>query len=219
MLVGSITLLIPLIQAVPATLPNSGGVPNDDRKRFPIVYRQTIVGIQIFMAIFAMTCWMSFGDDVNTVLTTSLPEGILATSVQLAYSLAVMFTFPFQHFPSLEISCRLVAMQIKSTCGRWGLNNNNMLLRWMVHRNVISSFLVCLLALVALMAMDALDRVVSLMGSLIGCPVAFIIPPLIHSQLVPNLSKERIRMNQIVSVAGAIAMVVASITTILQWSD
>ncbi|MEM7318680.1 MAG: ABC transporter substrate-binding protein, partial [Pseudomonadota bacterium] len=43
---------------------------------------------------------------------------------------------------------------------------------------VIASVLVCLLAVVAAATMDSLDKVVSLMGSLLGCPIAFVFPPL-----------------------------------------
>ena len=78
---GSITLLIPLQEAVHPT--HSEDQELDDRARFPTIYRKTILGIQVFYVIFGVTCWMSFGDDVNTVLTVSLPPGFLATTVQL----------------------------------------------------------------------------------------------------------------------------------------
>lgn len=38
----------------------------------------------------------------------SLPPGTLATTIQLAYSFAVIFTFPLQNYPSLEIVRRSV---------------------------------------------------------------------------------------------------------------
>jgi proton-coupled amino acid transporter len=219
---GSITLLLPLIQAVPVMVPSTSSTKgeqlNPDQIRFPTVYRKTIVSVQVFMAVFAMICWMSFGDNVNTVLTTSLPDGYLATSVQLAYSLAVLFTFPFQHYPALEIACRPISLYLLSS-GMLPTSQYPGVSRWLAQRNLISSCLVCLLAMIAWMAMDALDRVVSLMGSLIGCPVAFIVPPMIHTKLVPNLSPQRILMNKFVSLLGAVAMVVSSVTTLLQWRD
>lgn len=59
------------------------------RAKFPNVYRRVILGIICFYAFFGIICWMGFGNDVNTVLTVSLPAGYLATSVQFAYSIAV----------------------------------------------------------------------------------------------------------------------------------
>jgi proton-coupled amino acid transporter len=64
-----------------------------------------------------------------------------------------------------------------------------------------------------------LDKVVSLMGSLLGCPIAFVFPPLIHSQLDPNLSVGRRWGNRITACLGVVAMVLASTTTLLTWND
>jgi proton-coupled amino acid transporter len=154
---------------------------------------------------------MAFGNEVNTVLTTSLPEGFLATTVQLAYSVAVIFTFPLQNFPALEIATQSIAKTVSGKCVR----KNSVLL----HHNAIASMLVCLLALVAVTTMNSLDKVVSLMGSLLGCPIAFVFPPMIHCRLDPNLSPWRVRANYIVAGLGFVAMVLASITTTLQWRD
>eukprot|EP00980_Cylindrotheca_fusiformis_P015686 scaffold4518_cov149-Cylindrotheca_fusiformis.AAC.21 len=152
---------------------------------------------------------MAFGDDVHTVMTTSLPSGILATTIQLAYSFAVIFTFPLQNFPSLEIACRSISSGLDGSCG-----SKTSLLQ---QRNVIASFLVCALAVIAVLTMESLDKVVSLMGSLVGCPLAFVFPPLIHNNLDSGLSSSRRVKNGIVSILGFVAMVLASVTTLLTW--
>lgn len=195
---GSITLLVPLQESVQQPL---------DRARFPKVYKRVVLSIVCFFAVFGITCWMAFGNDVKTVLTTSLPEGFMATTVQLAYSIAVIFTFPLQFWPCLDISTRSIQMALTTKCRASIL----------FHYNVLSSILVCLLALVAVTTMNSLDKVVSLMGSLLGCPIAFVFPPLIHIQLDPNLPSRRIQCNYIVAGLGLLSMVVASIATIIQW--
>jgi len=126
---------------------------------------------------------MAFGNDVNTIMTKSLPPGVTATSVQLAYSVAVIFTFPLQNFPSLEIACTAIARWIQVLCCFGGHGNSGFILRILTNRNVIASFLVCLLGLVAALTMERLDKVVSLMGSFLGCPLAFCFPPLIQNAL------------------------------------
>lgn len=195
---GSITLLVPLQESVQQPL---------DRAHFPKVYKRVVLSIVCFFAVFGITCWMAFGNDVKTVLTTSLPEGFMATTVQLAYSIAVIFTFPLQFWPCLDISTRSIQMTLTTKCRASIL----------FHYNVLSSILVCLLALVAVTTMNSLDKVVSLMGSLLGCPIAFVFPPLIHIQLDPNLPSRRIQCNYIVAGLGLLSMVVASIATIIQW--
>jgi proton-coupled amino acid transporter len=198
---GSITLLVPLQEAVQ---------DEEDRAKFPTVYRRVILSIIGCYAVFGITCWMSFGDDVRTVLTTSLPPGSLATTVQFAYSIAVIFTFPLQNFPCLEIATRSISKPLLRQCGA-------VVPKFWTKRNVISSILVILLAGVAVATMESLDKVVSLMGSLLGCPIAFVFPPLIHSRLDPDISSRRIMTNNIVAALGFVAMILASITTIIAW--
>lgn len=77
--------------------------------------------------------------------------------------------------------------------------------------------MVCALAGIAVMAMDSLDKVVSLMGSLLGCPIAFVVPPLIHSRLDANISPQRKFVNQIVAGLGILAMILASLATVITW--
>jgi proton-coupled amino acid transporter len=225
---GSITLLIPLQEAVAS---------HQDRQYFPQMYPNIILCIIWFYTFFGIFCWMSFGDDVHTVMTTSLPNTNLATTVQLAYSVAVMLTFPLQNFPSLEIACTAIAAVLQRVSTTVTVQRSNMfvirILRILQRREVLSSILVCVLGLVAILTMERLDKVVSLMGGLLGCPLAFVFPPLIHNKLAsasPGSGSEngggsggyylpdRRRMqNKIVASLGFGAMVVATIATILKW--
>eukprot|EP00543_Licmophora_paradoxa_P015082 CAMPEP_0202474802 /NCGR_PEP_ID=MMETSP1360-20130828/92505_1 /ASSEMBLY_ACC=CAM_ASM_000848 /TAXON_ID=515479 /ORGANISM="Licmophora paradoxa, Strain CCMP2313" /LENGTH=685 /DNA_ID=CAMNT_0049101943 /DNA_START=1307 /DNA_END=3364 /DNA_ORIENTATION=+ len=211
---GSITLLIPLQQSV---------IAEDQRRQFPVVYHRVILSIIAFYVFFGITCWASFGKDVHTVLTTSLPPGFMATSVQLAYSVAVILTFPLQNFPALEIATQSIQYTLYNKY-KWIKNKDSFLLK----RNVLTTWLVLALAVVAATAMDSLDKVVSLMGSLLGCPIAFVIPPLIHTKLVltdhnnnnnnnnnNGVHALRKRMNTCVALMGTVAMILASIATIL----
>jgi proton-coupled amino acid transporter len=120
-----------------------------------------------------------------------------------------MATFPLQNFPSLEIATRSIKGGMKRSCGSST--------SFFQKRNVISSFLVCVLAVVAISTMDSLDKVVSLMGSLLGCPIAFVFPPLIHLKLDPDLTPSRKRGNLIVAGFGMCAMILASVTTLITW--
>ena len=193
---GSITLLIPLQEAV-------HGI--ESRKQFAAVYEKVVLIVIGFYALFGMLCWVGFGSDVPIVLTTTLPAGLLATSVQLAYSLAVVFTFPLQNFPALEITTRTIKSAVDPRR------------RTLVRRNVISSVVVLFLAGLAACTMDSLDKVVSLMGSCLGCPIAFVFPPLIHSYLVPGISVWRLWGNRIVAALGMLAMICASVITLREW--
>jgi proton-coupled amino acid transporter len=223
---GSITLLIPLQEAVQT---------QHDRQAFAELYPKVILSIITFYTLFGLTCWLAFGNDVNTVMTTSLLENgidndedrsnvhisglriLAAASVQLAYSLAVLLTFPLQNFPSLEITT--AAIGNISGC----------------HRNAVSSTIILLLGVVAVMTMDSLDKVVSLMGALLGCPLAFCVPPLIHNRLVvgnndnnsfentthksPSNHCWQLFKNKLIVVLGLLAMILASVATLVKWNN
>jgi proton-coupled amino acid transporter len=141
------------------------------------------------------------------VLTTSLPEGVLATSVQLAYSIAVIFTFPLQNFPALEVVCQTAGLKA-------GMEEKDPSL---LRRNILASIIVCLLAVVAILTIDSLGNVVSLLGSLLGVPIAFIVPAMMHNKLVKDSTKATRWMNNTVVVFGFIAMFAASSTTLTAW--
>lgn len=168
-----------------------------------------------------MTCWIAFGDDVNTVLTTSLPDGILATMVQLAYSVAVIFTFPLQIFPALEIIVQFVEQKLSASnnLGRMEASTSSITIGVELSREQrvwVVSIVIVVLSIIAIVEMDNLGRVVSLMGSLLGVPLAFIFPPLIHNKIVPTAPKS---MNLAVASAGFLAMIGATLTTLATWSE
>jgi len=219
---GSITLCLPLQQAL--------DVP-DAATKFPDVYQRTITGIVIFYSFFGMICWTAFGDTVNTVLTVSLPDGVLATLVQLLYSIAVIFTFPLQIFPATEI-----VVHVTEKILHWYRQNYQPPLYMdgvviseptedphqhpppltTYQRRALIVMILVVLATVAVAEMNNLGRVVSLMGSLLGCPLAFVFPPLIHNRVVPGAP---LTLNYIVAGLGTLAMVGATTITLVTWND
>lgn len=226
---GSITLLIPLQESI---------VSEEQKKNFSTVYKQVITSIVCFYAIFASINYVAYGNDVETALTTSLPSGYISISVQVLYSVAVILTFPLQNFPALEISIKW----IQKKCDRYNaddstftkmqqsqsdssyynqLSSNSCNKNCLLQRNVISSFLVILLGFIATFTMDRLDKVVSLTGCLLGIPIAFIFPPIIHTRLLQKngcfVSQKRYYSNYGVATLGAIIMVFASVITIITW--
>ena len=74
------------------------------------------------------------------------------------------------------------------------------------------------LSLIAISAMNDLDKVVSLMGGLLGCPLAFVLPPLIENELSNKDDNGRKRaMNLLVATLGVGAMLISTLTTLMNW--
>jgi len=186
---GSITLLVPLQEAICTT---------QDQAKFPKLNQNVTSWIVVFYIFFAMICWASMGESVKTAFTASLPPGTMTTCVQLAYSVAVVLTFPLQAFPAMQVVFQNI--HVKST----------------LQRNVVASILTCALGLLAYVSIDYLGNVVSLLGSLVGIPIALIFPPMMHSQLCkPTLWQWW--MNCGVAGIGVFAMCATSFTTVVLW--
>jgi len=191
MMEGSITLLVPLQEAV--YLPQ-------DKAKFPSVNQTVTSWIVVFYILFSITCVAAFGDGLRTALTASLPPGTLATTIQIAYSVAVIFTFPLQAFPAMEVACKALLPHHTSKDD-------------MFRRNVVATVLTLLLGVIAVVSIDYLGNVVSILGSLFGIPLALVFPPLMHNSLV----QDKKVMNYCVVGVGLFAMGAASFATIVSW--
>jgi len=198
---GAMTLVVPLQEAV---------YTPEDKAKFPALNTRVMWCIVIFYCFFATTCWAAFGEGLKTAMTASLPPGALATAVQIAYSIAVFFTFPLQVFPALEVT-----LKTGVKAGTTDHDYDSAIFR----RNLKASFLVCCLGFIAYFAQDYLGNVASILGSAIGVPVALICPNLMHNILAKDISLCTRIMNYGVVCIGIIAFVVASTTTILNWSS
>mmetsp|Transcript_37750 Transcript_37750/g.75223 ORF Transcript_37750/g.75223 Transcript_37750/m.75223 type:complete len:96 (+) Transcript_37750:1392-1679(+) len=85
-------------------------------------------------------------------------------------------------------------------------------------RNTIASMITIVLAMVAYVSMHSFGNRVSLLGSLVGIPIALIYPPLMHNVLAKDASPTTRWMNIAVTALGFMVMGAASCTTILSWN-
>jgi len=143
-------------------------------------------------------------------LTASL-QGTLATIVQLAYSIAVILTFPLQAFPAMEVALR-VLYQIT---GQGDAASHTDAWR----HNVFTTLIVLSLGMIAVCSMEYLGNVVSILGSLFGIPLALVFPPLMHNALIKDSTTATRWSNYAVVVVGVFAMAAASFNTIVTWNN
>jgi proton-coupled amino acid transporter len=211
---GSITLVVPLQEAV---------YRKEDRERFPMVNQNVTICIVLFYMAFALVVWATFEDQVQTALTASLPRGNFSTSVQFAYSIAVILTYPLQAFPALEVVLKdygnTDSWEKKKNLGGVSRNNRFIADSTWCNRNFLVSLLNIGLGIIAVIAIDYLGNVVSLLGSLVGMPIALVYPPIMHNVLVKQSSFTTRCMNYFVSGVGLIATVAASYATIANWDE
>ena len=231
MMEGSITLLLPLQESL---------LRAEDQARFPCTNQTVTTGIVVFYIAFAVICCAAFGDSIHTALTASLPDGFLATTIQLAYSIAVILSFPLQAFPAMQV----IKNNILGPARPQPHDNHHQSSSHMgaerppscwddFPRKALSTFIILGLGIVAMYAIDHLGNVVSILGSLFGIPLALIVPPLMHNRLVltdndalvsySNHNKSSTAlippkvMNYAVMTIGFVATGAASFATIMSW--
>mmetsp|Transcript_8314 Transcript_8314/g.15072 ORF Transcript_8314/g.15072 Transcript_8314/m.15072 type:complete len:274 (-) Transcript_8314:69-890(-) len=192
MMEGSITLIVPLQEAV---------FDKEDRDKFPRINQTVTSWIVVFYIFFSIICVAAFGDDLRTALTASL-TGTLAMTIQLAYSIAVILTFPLQAFPAMQVTVTAVLGKTRDT----------------TRRSVLATVLTLLLGLIAMVSIDYLGNVVSILGSLFGIPLALVFPPIMHNRLCKPTFTERY-LNYAVMTIGFVAMGAASVATIATWDE
>lgn len=194
MMEGSITLLVPLQESLTSDI---------DRAAFPRTNKVVTTSIVIFYVLFSIICCGAFGEDIPTALTASL-EGTMGITIQLAYSLAVILTFPLQAFPAMEVvKINLLGEHYPESEG--------------VAPRVMSTLIICVLGMAAILAIDYLGNVVSILGSLFGVPLALVVPPLMHNTLVEDSSTASRFLNKCVVVIGFMAMATSSFATLVSW--
>jgi solute carrier family 36 (proton-coupled amino acid transporter) len=196
MMEGSMTLLVPLQEAV---------YLKKDRDAFPQTNAVVTTWIVVFYIIFSIICVAGFGDGIRTALTASLTGG-MAAIVQLAYSIAVIMTFPLQAFPAMQVAITSVLSKHKAA-------------RPSLERSLVASLIVIALGVVAALTLDYLGNVVSILGSLFGIPLALVYPPLMHNSMVKNSSPGRRLANHVVVFVGFVATAAASYATIANWRN
>lgn len=213
------------------------------------VFFKTVTGIIISYIIFAVINWMAYGDSVQTTLTLNLPDGTMKQTVQIAYCIAVAFSFPLQLFPAVQIikqawrkfnkldaverffkdpspqgintgresrphtylpssscpACDPAPLTRAAHClplhplhplaeyrsigsdmseQDQGTPSEPRCQGCTLAGNVVRAVIVASLALVAMTVVSSLDKLVGLLGAVLGIPLAFLFPVSVHFKLL-----------------------------------
>ncbi|KAH8053016.1 amino acid transmembrane transporter [Aureococcus anophagefferens] len=189
---GSAALVVPLQEAV----------RKDLQPQFSTLYVRTCGMIIVTYIVFGAELG-GLRNWTETVLTVNLHPSPWKASVQLAYSLAVVFTFPLQLFPAIQI--------LKSRRRQAAPRTTKL------EGNVARFALVVALCLVAIVNVHSLDKLVALIGGLLGIPLAFIYPLAIHLKLVPDADDGVKLLNRCAITCGALLCLACTGVTVATW--
>ncbi|KAJ2609770.1 hypothetical protein H4S08_003913 [Coemansia sp. RSA 1365] len=152
--------------------------------------------------------YAAFGEETEAIVLLNMPSGTVATlTVQLLYSLAILFTAPLMMFPVIRILEQVLFPR------RSGKRNPAVKMQ----KNVFRTLLLVLVMIISVVGVERLDRLVAIIGGLACVPISFIFPPLFHLRAVAQTRWERVR-DRLLAAAGLAVCVYVTRGAISQWS-
>ncbi|KAF1774523.1 Amino acid transporter, transmembrane domain [Phytophthora cactorum] len=192
-------------EGIGLVLPIYDAMDYDLKHKFPRILSYTMLFLVTLFSVFAGLVYAAFGQETQSVVTLNLPsaqDSIATMSVQLTYSLALVFTYPLMLYPVVKI-LEGYLFPHHSRKGYW---------RW--EKNGFRFALVCLTAAIAYYGKEELDNFVALIGGFCSVPLAFIYPCLFHSKLV----NDGRTLNNAVIAVGIFTMVFATYQAVSTWN-
>ncbi|KAJ2649384.1 hypothetical protein IWW40_003231 [Coemansia sp. RSA 1250] len=159
----------------------------------------------LFLCVGSLS-YLTFGERVEAVVLLNLPNTSSWTlTVQLLYSIAILFSMPLQLFPAV----RIMEDMMFTRSGR-----DFKSVKW--QKNLFRTLTVLLIALIAIFGADQLDNVVSLVGSFCLVPLSFIYPSTMHLRAVAQTKWVKIKDMVLIAV-GIVAMAYVTYISIDTW--
>ena len=75
----------------------------ENRPNFPMYLHGAILGISLILGTFGIFGYLHYMDDVEQVISDNLEYGTLSIVVQVTLCVGILFTYPLQMFPVVEI--------------------------------------------------------------------------------------------------------------------
>lgn len=215
---GVMALTIPIQEAVEPHL-----IPD-----FPVIFVTVLGAIMGSYILFGYLNYAAYGGATDLVLTANLPDGTIKCLVQLAFSLAIVCTFPLQLFPAIRVFESLATPKREAPLTHTNQTSYESVEKVdgaklvqekpsMMKGNVCRGLLVLLLAYTAVMNVDKLDKIVSLLGSAFGVPLGCIFPSFIHLKLATDQPAWVTYVNMFVVVVGTVLSLALSVNVLATW--
>jgi len=200
-------------------LPLQASAAKDTRDNFLLLFVCTTASIMAVYTAFALINLDAYGADTETVLTDNVVSLTVRRTVQVLYSIAVVFTFPLQLHQGVQMSSDLISQWCPTVqkipvpsdddeSTEHELTELEPPSDW--NGTACRTALVTLLACISIGLIDHLALFVSLIGSLLGIPLAFIFPSFIHCRLSQYQSPLVTRTNYVVIGIGVLLCVIST---------
>ncbi|XP_049730106.1 proton-coupled amino acid transporter 2 isoform X1 [Elephas maximus indicus] len=166
-----------------------------DTHRFPAIVSLGMFIITALYIIIGTLGYLQFGDDIKASITLNLPNCWLYQLVKFLYIIGILCTYPLQFYIPAEIIIPFILSRVSK---RWA----------QVLDLSVRLAMVCLTCSIAIL-IPHLDLVLSLVGSVSGSALAFVIPPLLEitTYYSEGMSPFTIAKDALISILGFVGFV------------
>lgn len=159
-------------------LPLHDALQSDQKPQFLSLWNHTLMWICCFFVFFGVLTQFAFGPDVKPLLPLSMPEGKLATFVQLSFVISQSCTFSLALFPAHQILSTVLGLPSNEEAWSYkdGIVQDS-------SGTALRATVVVVLVASALLLSEKVDVVAAAAGSLCGIPLTSIYPSLLYLRL------------------------------------
>ncbi|KAJ2782174.1 hypothetical protein H4R18_002439 [Coemansia javaensis] len=144
--------------------------------------------------------YAAFGDKTQANVLLNMPSRAPATlTVQLLYSLAILFTTPLMMFPVVRILEQALFPR------RSGKRSPAV----KTQKNVFRMLLLAAVMAVSVVGVERLDKLVAIIGGAACVPLSFVYPPLLHLRAAAETGRQRLRDGLAAGLGAAVSAYVA----------
>ncbi|KAJ1738330.1 hypothetical protein LPJ78_005696 [Coemansia sp. RSA 989] len=186
-------------------------LPIVDSMRRPEKFPRVLTLVMLICSAVAITTgglsYSAYGDRTEAIVLLNMPSNTPVTlTVQLLYSLAILFTTPLMMFPVVRILEQALFPR------RSGKRNRAVKMQ----KNFFRTLLLVLVMVVSVVGVERVDRLVAIIGGFACIPLSFIYPPLFHLRAAAATRWERVR-DMVLAALGVIVCLYVTRGAINRW--
>ncbi|EGR27997.1 transmembrane amino acid transporter protein, putative [Ichthyophthirius multifiliis] len=170
--------------------------------RFKQVLEYTINFTILLYSLIALLGYITFGDNVQDVILFNLPiNGFFFNFVQLCYCVALIFSYPLQIFPLVDVKNQYIYVNENYQENNDLDNINQKKIQYEIKSVFVRVFFTLFIFLSALL-LNKVSIFINLIGSVCGTTLSYAIPVIICNKCNKNLSKEQYYINCLILIIG-----------------
>jgi len=214
----------------------------ENRHRYPRFLHITVVFLTMIFGSFGIVGYLAYGEKTCQILTANLTGGI-AIVLQCLIFVGVLFTYPLQIYPCIQITesvvisirkwratrkCKQMINTEKQTLKDGMVDSYNSisddippevtttvkLKTW--EGNIIRGILVIITAMIALKFRSEFAYIAALTGSIGSSLLSYILPPLFHMSLEGRKMKRWVKVKNVILIIFGVILGVMGLTVTIQ---